>query len=329
METNGRKSEHRASPCKGARGRGLGARETGAQDARTGTAKLPNPAEHPAGHPKDGREMDKSWKDTDPKGCKHPPKNEGGSGGGQCARQSWAGRGMRWCLGHVDNGKTCRVLLTPEVRSANTQRNTKTNETENPMRNTRKGGRRPLPGGGTPAGVPGEWRAMPKGGAERTQSGRWGARSATERGRGGPPRPRPPKALPAMGAARDGGARCARGPRTHADNEGEQTALSLTRTNNGHYVTSLAINIMSHFRAERTTPRQRDTRGVPPRRRGRCAKCRADGNVGAPARGSHADVTESIQRNTEPSALSPQGLGADGGAGETMRIRCGGGGVDT
>ena len=228
---------------------------------------------------------------------------------------------MRWCLGHVDNGKTCRVLLTPEVRSANTQRNTKTNETENPMRNTRKGGRRPLPGGGTPAGVPGEWRAMPKGGAERTQSGRWGARSATERGRGGPPRPRPPKALPAMGAARDGGARCARGPRTHADNEGEQTALSLTRTNNGHYVTSLAINIMSHFRAERTTPHWRNTHGVLLRRRWRRAKCDADKDAAAPVRGRLADVTESQQRNTRPSALSPQGLGADGRTDDTESTR--------
>ena len=190
------------------------------------------------------------------------------------------------------------MLLTPEVHPTSTQRNTRTNETENPMRNTRKGGRRPLPGGGTPAGVPGEWRAVPSGGAERTRSGRGGAQRATERGRGGPPRPRPPKALPAMGAARDGGARCARGPRTHEDNEGKQTALSLTRTNNDYYVTSLAINIIAHFRAERTTSRQRNTRGVPPRRRGRCAKCSADGNAGAPARGDHADVTESTQRNT-------------------------------
>lgn len=163
------------------------------------------------------------------------------------------------------------MLLTPEVRSANTQRNTKTNVTKNTQRNTRKGGRRPLPGGRRPAGVPGEWRAMPEGGAERTRSGRGGAQSATERGRGGPPRPRPPKALPAMGAARDGGARCARGPRTHADNEAFHTVQTSTRTNNCHYVTSLAINIMPNFRAERTDPRQRNTRGVPPRRRGRCA----------------------------------------------------------
>lgn len=221
------------------------------------------------------------------------------------------------------------MLLTPEVRSANTQRNTKTNVTKNTQRNTRKGGRSPLPGGGTPAGVPGEWRAWLEGGAGRTQGGRQGAQRATERGRGGPPRPRPLEAMPAMGAARVGGARCAREPRTHADNGAELTALSPTSTNNGHYVTSLAINIMFHFRAERTTPRQRNTRGVPPRRRWRRAKCGAGGNAGAPARGGHADVTESTQRNTQPSALSPQGLGADGGAGETMRIRCGGGGVDT
>lgn len=81
-------SEHRASPCKGARGREMGAREAGAQGAPTGTAKLPNPAEHPAGHLTCTRGTAKSWKDADAKGCEHPPKNEGGSGGGQCARQS-------------------------------------------------------------------------------------------------------------------------------------------------------------------------------------------------------------------------------------------------
>lgn len=88
MESNGRRSGHRASLSKGARGRELGAREPGAQGAPTGTAKLPNPAEHPAGWPKDGRRMAKSWKDADAKGCGHPPKKEGGSVLGSCARQS-------------------------------------------------------------------------------------------------------------------------------------------------------------------------------------------------------------------------------------------------
>lgn len=88
VESNGRKSGDRASPSKGARGRELGAREAGAQGAPTGTAKLPNPAEHPTGHLKDGRRMAKSWKDADVKGCGHPPKKEGGSVLGSCARQS-------------------------------------------------------------------------------------------------------------------------------------------------------------------------------------------------------------------------------------------------
>lgn len=154
---------------------------------------------------------------------------------------------MRWCLGHVYNGKTCRVLLTPEVHPKNTQRNTNTNVTKNTQRNTRKGGRSPLPGGGTPAGVPGEWRAMPKGGAERTRSGRGGARSATVRGRGGPPRPRPPKALPAMGAARGGGARCAHEPRTHEENGGCKEAGRFRAKNNEYYVMPAKENIISHF----------------------------------------------------------------------------------
>lgn len=139
------------------------------------------------------------------------------------------------------------MLLTPEVRPASTQRSTLTNVTENTQRNTRNGGRSPLPGGRRPAGVPGEWRAMPKGGAERTRSGRWGARSATERGRGGPPRPRPPKALPAMGAARGGGARCAREPRTHEEKGGCKEAGRTRAKNNEYYVMPAKENIISHF----------------------------------------------------------------------------------
>ena len=80
--------EHRASHDEGARGRGLGAREAGAQDATTGTAKLPNPAEHPTEHLTGTRAMAKSWKDADAKGREHPPKKEGGSGMGSCERQS-------------------------------------------------------------------------------------------------------------------------------------------------------------------------------------------------------------------------------------------------
>lgn len=154
---------------------------------------------------------------------------------------------MRWCLLEVCNGKTCRVLLTPEVRAVDRRRNQMTKVTKSDWRNHLQGGRSPLPGGGTPTGVPGEWTAMPPGGAVRTRSGRKGAQCATARGRGGPPRPRPPGALPAMGAARNGGARCARGPRTRKDHGGCKTVEPLRAKNNEYYVMPVTENIISHF----------------------------------------------------------------------------------
>lgn len=50
-----------------------------------------------------------------------------------------------------------------------------------------------------------------------------------------------------MGAARGGGARCAREPQTHEENGGRKEEERPREKNNEHYVTPAKVNIMSHF----------------------------------------------------------------------------------
>lgn len=231
---------------------------------------------------RDGRHMADGWlkvgRIPTRRGASTPLKMKGGREGVSAPVKRRRGAG---CGGGKDKFVMAKLVgcyshprfvpLTPNGTRRRTKLKTRCGTAERAAAGRFRGAERPR-------GCRGNGGRCRKGGAGRTQSGRQGARSATERGRGARPARAPRRHCPPWGR---------RGTGAH------DAPPDRTRTNNSHYVTPLAVNIMSYFRAKRTTSQQRNTRGVPPRRRGRCAKCRADGNAGAPARGGHADVTES------------------------------------